>query len=104
MRDKQRPTALSAASRGSWRVAVLVLAATCFASFAAQAAGQCEATDKIDGSTVATARQKIEKMGYHQVRALKKGCDNFWHGTAVKDGKVVNIVLSPQGIVMTDGE
>lgn len=65
-------------------------------------AASCDPTDKIDGSTVETARQKIEKAGYRQVRNLKKGCDNFWHGTAVMDGKVVNIVLSPQGIVMVE--
>lgn len=67
-------------------------------------ASPCEPTDKIDGSTVETARQKIEKAGYRQVRNLKKGCDNFWHGTAVKDGKTVNVVLSPQGSVMEEGD
>lgn len=67
-------------------------------------ASPCEPTDKIDGSTVETARQKIEKAGYRHVRALKKGCDNFWHGNAVKDGKAVNIVLSPQGLVMVEGD
>ncbi|MBR9970868.1 PepSY domain-containing protein [Magnetospirillum sulfuroxidans] len=90
-------------SRLSLVAVMLVLTAMGFAPSAAQAA-QCEPTDKIDGSTVDTARQKIEKGGYRQVRGLKKGCDNFWHGTAVKDGKTVNIVLSPQGIVMVEGD
>lgn len=67
-------------------------------------ASPCEAGDKIDGSSVETARQKIEKAGYRQVRNLKKGCDNFWHGTAVKDGKTVNIVLSVQGSVTVEGD
>lgn len=67
-------------------------------------ASPCEAVDKIDGSSVETARRKIEKAGYSQVRDLKKGCDNFWHGKAVKDGKAVNIVLSAQGSVMVEGD
>lgn len=65
-------------------------------------ASSCESIDKIDGSSVETARRKIEKAGYSQVRDRKKGCDNFWHGTAVKDGKIVNIVLSAQGSVMVE--
>lgn len=83
--------------------ALLVVGAVGFAPAAGWAAS-CEPTDKIDGSTVETARQKIEKAGYRQVRNLKKGCDNFWHGSAVKDGKIVNIVLSPQGTVMVEGD
>lgn len=82
---------------------MMVVGAVGFAPAAAWAA-PCEPTDKIDGSTVETARQKIEKAGYRQVRNLKKGCDNFWHGSAVKDGKTVNIVLSPQGTVMVEGD
>ena len=67
-------------------------------------ASSCEAIDKIDGSSVETARRKIEKAGYSRVRDLKKGCDNFWHGKAVKDGKTINIVLSAQGTVMVEGD
>jgi hypothetical protein len=62
----------------------------------------CEASDKIDKTTVEDARKIIEKAGYLQVRQLRKGCDNFWHGTATKDGAVVSVVVSPQGEVMTE--
>jgi hypothetical protein len=63
----------------------------------------CEATDKIDKTTVDDTRKKIETAGYRQVRQLAKGCDNFWHGTATKDGNMVYVVVSPQGAVMTEG-
>ena len=76
---------------------MLVVGAVGFAPAAAWAAA-CEPTDKIDGSTVDTARQKIEEAGYRQVRNLKKGGGNFWHG------KAVDIVLSPQGSVMVEGD
>jgi hypothetical protein len=89
--------------RLSFVAAMLALGAAGLPPSAAWAS-PCEPTDKIDGSTVETARKKIENAGYRQVRNLKKGCDNFWHGSAVKDGKAVNIVLSPQGNVMVDGD
>jgi hypothetical protein len=63
----------------------------------------CEAGDKIDKTTVDDARKKIEAAGYRQVRQLAKGCDNFWHGTATKNGSMVYIVVSPKGDVMTEG-
>jgi peptidase YpeB-like protein len=63
----------------------------------------CDAGDKIDKTTVNDARQKIEAAGYRQVRQLTKGCDNFWHGSATKDGTMVYVVVSPQGKVMTEG-
>lgn len=64
----------------------------------------CEAGEKIDKTTVADARKAIETAGYRQVRDLRKGCDNFWHGTAAKDGNRVNVVVSPRGEVITEGE
>ena len=44
--------------------------------------GGCEPGDKIDASTAAQARKKIEAAVYRKVGDLKKGCDNSWHGTA----------------------
>jgi hypothetical protein len=66
-------------------------------------ASECVPGDKIDASTAETARKKIEAAGFRQVEDLQKGCDNFWHGKATKDGAPVNVVLSPQGQVMTEG-
>jgi len=64
----------------------------------------CEAGEKIDKTTVADARKAIETAGYRQVRDLRKGCDNYWHAVATKDGNAVNVVVSPKGEVMTEGD
>ena len=85
-----------------WKAGIFGLAAL-VAVAAGPAWAGCYANHKIDGSTASDARQKIEAAGYEQVRDLRKGCDNYWHGTARKDGAVVNVVLSPQGDVIVGG-
>lgn len=70
---------------------------------AAHAASECTASDKIDGSTATAAAKKMESAGFRQVRDLKKGCDNFWHGVAVKDGSETHVGLTPQGEVRSEG-
>ncbi|HXP97491.1 MAG TPA: hypothetical protein VN809_12315 [Telmatospirillum sp.] len=67
-------------------------------------ASECDASQKIDSSTANTARAKMKKAGFRQIHDLKKGCDSFWHAQATKDDAAVNIVLSPQGHVMTEGD
>jgi hypothetical protein len=68
-----------------------------------QVAG-CEAGDKIDGTTEAQTKKRIEAAGYTQVRDLTKACDNVWHGNAVnKDGTPGNVMVTPQGEVMPEG-
>jgi hypothetical protein len=64
----------------------------------------CDAGAKIDGTTVAQAKKHLEAAGYTQVRDLTKACDNVWHGTAVnKDGTSGNVLVTPQGEVMPEG-
>jgi len=64
----------------------------------------CDPGDKIDGTTADEARKKIEAAGYKQVRDLTKGCDNFWHATAInKDGTPGNVLVTPEGEVKLDG-
>jgi hypothetical protein len=86
--------------------AALIMSAPVFEApfaFAAQAS-ECGAKDKIDNSSADSAMRTIKKAGLLQISGLKKGCDNFWHGQATKDGVVVNISLSPQGQVLTEGD
>lgn len=66
-------------------------------------ASDCIYGDKIDGSSADSARAKMEKAGFQHVHDLDKGCDSFWHGKADKDGVTVNMVLSPEGRVMVEG-
>lgn len=85
----------------NWKTLAFLATLALAAAPGAQAA--CDPTDRIDGSTIETARKKIEAAGYRQIKDLSKGCDNFWRGAALKDGKAVNVVLTPQGQVMIDG-
>ncbi len=64
----------------------------------------CDPGTKIDASTANDARKKIAAAGYKQPHDLKKGCDNYWHGQATKDGAPVYVVLSPQGQVYQEGD
>lgn len=82
-----------------WKL--LTLAAVLMLS-AAPAWAACSPNDRIDGSTADQAKRQIEAAGYDQVGDLKKGCDNYWHGRAMKDGAPVNVVLSPAGDVKTE--
>jgi putative membrane protein len=51
--------------------------------------------------TEGQARSKIESNGYTQVSGLAKDNNGFWTGTAMKDGKKVNVRLDFQGNVVT---
>jgi hypothetical protein len=90
------------------RVITVLLTAVALATFAGSlssprpALAACEPGDRIDKSTADDARRKIQAAGYRNVRDLKKGCDNFWHASATKDGTQVFVVLSPQGEVVTE--
>ncbi len=86
----------------NWKSAVYALAAAIVIA-AGPAWAACSPGDKIDDTTADQAKQKIEAAGYDQVTGLKKGCDNYWHAIAIKDGASVGVVVSPTGEVMTEG-
>ena len=65
---------------------------------------RCEANDRIDGSSANDAQKKLNAAGYHQVNGLKKGCDNYWHGTATKDGVATHVSLAPHGLIRPEGD
>ncbi len=62
----------------------------------------CGPGAKIDGSTAADAKKKMTAAGYTEIKELKKGCDNFWHGRAMKDGKPTGVMLTPEGSVQSE--
>lgn len=86
----------------NWKSGVYALTAVIVLAAGPAWAG-CEAGDRIDGSTADQAKHKIEAAGYSNVTGLQKGCDNYWHAVAMKDGASVGVVLSPKGEVMTEG-
>ena len=51
--------------------------------------------------TESQARDRIEANGYSGVTALKKDEQSIWRGTAMKDGKSVNVALDYKGNVVT---
>jgi hypothetical protein len=90
-----------------WRKYALALALGMALAPTARAQVQlaaCEPGDKIDSSTAAQAKKKIEQAGYRKVTDLHKGCDNSWHGKAEKDGQPVSVVLNPEGLVLPESD
>jgi hypothetical protein len=68
------------------------------------AQASCAPDERIDGTTADQAKKRIEGVSFSGVRGLTKGCDNVWHGLAMKDGVLVHVALQPQGQVMQEGD
>ena len=64
----------------------------------------CEPGDRIDATTAEQAKKKAESAGFTQVKMIRKGCDNTWHGTAMKGGAAVNVAVSASGDVNQEGD
>jgi len=64
----------------------------------------CMPGDRIDGTTANDALRRFSAAGYPSVHDLKKGCDNYWHGVAVRDGNQIRVVLAPSGQVLQEGD
>ena len=52
--------------------------------------------------TEGQAKARIEARGYANVTGLNKDAKGFWRGTAMKDGKSVNVTLDYQGNVTVE--
>ena len=86
----------------NWKASIYTLAAVGMIAAGPAWAG-CSASDRIDGTTAGQAKHQIESAGYNHVTGLSKGCDNYWHAIAMKDGSSVGVVVSQTGEVMTEG-
>jgi hypothetical protein len=64
----------------------------------------CAANTQLDRSTVEQARDRIAAAGYSEVDELKKGCDNYWHASAVRNGRQLLVLMSPDGQIARDTE
>jgi hypothetical protein len=64
----------------------------------------CEPGEQIDNTTAQQAQKRAQSAGYSNVRMERKGCDNVWHGTAMKGGTPVRLAVSPSGQVNQEGD
>jgi hypothetical protein len=85
-------------------LALAALLAAPAAGFVAPAQAACAPGDRIDDTTADWAMEKAAAAGYSGVTMERKGCDNFWHGVASKDGQTGRIVVSPAGEVTPEGD
>lgn len=87
----------------------------CFAAFVAllqpipltgvrPAWAACEPSEKLDKTTVEDTRKILQKAGYTNARNWRKGCDNTWHATAVKDGAEVSVAVTNDGRVVNEAD
>lgn len=70
----------------------------------ARAQNNCQFGEKLDSSTAADARKRLESAGFSNIRIGKKGCDNVWHATAAWNGSTLNVALTPQGQIFHESE
>jgi len=73
------------------------------ASFTAARAA-CDPGDRIDATTAGMAAKRAQSAGYSHVQMEHKGCDNVWHGFAMKNGASIRMAVSPSGEVMPEGD
>jgi len=64
----------------------------------------CDPGDRIDNTTAEMAKKRAESAGYSDVHMTKKGCDNVWHGTAMKGGSSTRLAVLPSGEVTQEGD
>ena len=65
---------------------------------------ECAPGTHIDKTTVEQIRDRLIKAGYKNPLHLRKGCDNSWHGTAMKDGQQINVAVTADGHIVQEGE
>ena len=70
----------------------------------APAQASCEPGTHIDKTTVEGIRDKLIKAGYKNPLHLRKGCDNAWHGSAIKNGTEINVAVTADGHIVREGD
>jgi hypothetical protein len=68
----------------------------------AQAA--CDSGTSLDKTTVEQIRDRLVKAGYKNPTHLRKGCDNSWHGTVLKDDQQINVAITPDGHIVQEDD
>jgi hypothetical protein len=63
----------------------------------------CDPGTRIDKTTVEEIRDKLIKAGYKNPLHLRKGCDNAWHGTAIRNGQQIDVAVTRDGHIVQEG-
>ncbi|WP_119301237.1 hypothetical protein [Dongia deserti] len=63
----------------------------------------CHFGEKIDSTTADDAQRILSQAGYTSISGLTKGCDNYWHGQAMFNGVMTNVMVTPDGRVVQEG-
>jgi hypothetical protein len=63
----------------------------------------CHFGEKIDSTTADDIHSILSQAGYTSISGLKKSCDNNWHGQAMLDGVMTNVMITPEGRVVHEG-
>jgi hypothetical protein len=58
--------------------------------------------DEAQGTSRLEATERILAHGYSEISQLSRGCDNVWHALAFAEGDPVNVLVTPQGDVLTE--
>jgi hypothetical protein len=70
----------------------------------APARAECVPGTHIDKTTVEEIRDRLIKAGFKNPLHLRKGCDNAWHGTVMKDGQQMNVAVTTDGHIVQEGD
>ena len=63
----------------------------------------CHFGEKIDNTTADDVHRILSQAGYTSISGLKKSCDNNWHGQAMLNGVMTNVMITPDGRVVQEG-
>lgn len=63
----------------------------------------CHFGEKIDSTTADDIHRILSKAGYTSISGLKKSCDNNWHGQAMLNGALTNVMVTPEGRIVHEG-
>jgi hypothetical protein len=62
----------------------------------------CRSGDRPEDTTRIEMTERILAHGYTEISLLARDCDNSWHALAFAEGDPVNVVVTPQGAVLTE--
>ena len=80
----------------------LLLAAAFVGASTLGAFAQTSTAPATDGDTPAIATPRVVEAGYADVTGLTLDDKGVWRGTAMKDGKSVNVALDYQGNIVAN--